>query len=215
MSHFLYLSKIYSFSHLSSAGVSTGVLADSMQVSSASASEMIQKLALRGLVKYEKKHGALLTENGQKIAIQLRRAELLWNKFFVESLHIDIKDAGSYAKKMMEISDSCLTSAIDKMLRNPLFGVGGVAIPTEEGSLQHEKGLKMCDLILPYEGALVGVLDGSPSLISYLNLRDLKIGTSISIKAQCEIDGSYVLETKSSSSIHTISEKVASFLLIK
>ena len=78
----------------------TTELAQYMDVSPASVSEMIKVLANEGLVKYEKYRGVSLTDDGLKYARQLRKKHHVLERFLIDYLNIDHKTAHEEACKM-------------------------------------------------------------------------------------------------------------------
>lgn len=80
--------------------VKTTELAERMEVSPASVSEMIKTLSEEGYVKYTKYRGAELTEKGQEHARHLRRKHDLMEKFLTEVLDIEADAAHEEAHKM-------------------------------------------------------------------------------------------------------------------
>jgi DtxR family Mn-dependent transcriptional regulator len=64
-----YLKIIYRLSENTDLGVSTNAVAELAQTKAASVTDMLQKLAEKGWVIYQKYQGVRLTSTGQKIAL--------------------------------------------------------------------------------------------------------------------------------------------------
>ena len=80
--------------------VKTNELAERLEVSPASVSEMIKVLSKEGYVKYTRYHGAELTEKGHEHARHLRRKHDLMEKFLTDVLGIEASAAHEEAHKM-------------------------------------------------------------------------------------------------------------------
>lgn len=78
----------------------TTELAQFMDVSPASVSEMIKVLANEGLVTYEKYKGVSLTEEGLQYARQIRKKHHVLERFLIDYLNIDYQTAHAEACKM-------------------------------------------------------------------------------------------------------------------
>jgi Mn-dependent DtxR family transcriptional regulator len=81
-----YLKIIHSLSGRDGAEVSTNALAESTSTRAASVTDMLRKLADKGLIHYKKYQGVTLTETGEKVAIKVIRKHRLWEVFLVEKL---------------------------------------------------------------------------------------------------------------------------------
>jgi DtxR family Mn-dependent transcriptional regulator len=68
-----YLKIIHSLSGRDGAEVSTNALAESTATRAASVTDMLRKLAEKGLINYKKYQGVTLTELGEKVAIKVIR----------------------------------------------------------------------------------------------------------------------------------------------
>ena len=92
MRHFInhteenYLKAIFSLSQTSNQGVSTNAIAKSLNTKASSVTDMMKKLAEKGLVIYKKYYGVQLTDSGQLIALNTIRKHRLWEVFLVDKL---------------------------------------------------------------------------------------------------------------------------------
>ena len=111
-----------------SAIVKTSSLAEMMGVSDASTTEMIQRLAGRGLVTYIPYKGSRLTTEGFSIAAKIKRRQLL-----IEMLLTDVigfqGDIYSIACEMEHAINDELEVAIDSLLGYPEETKSGERIP--------------------------------------------------------------------------------------
>ena len=94
--------------------VKTTELANYMQVSPASVTEMLKVLQKEGLVNYERYRGVSLTEEGNIKARNLRRKHHIMERFLTDVLEIDHKEAHDQA---CAVEHSISDDAANKMCR--------------------------------------------------------------------------------------------------
>ena len=113
--------------------VRTGEIASALQVSPASATEMIQRLASKGLVNYIPYKGASLTESGLSMGMQMKRrhrlAEVLLEKLpFFGNVH-------QTACRLEHAIDDDLEIALSLLLNQPNVDPSGRQIPPARDEL--------------------------------------------------------------------------------
>ena len=81
-----YLKAIYKLQEQNGETVGNSDLAKSLDVQSASVTDMLKKMAKKKLINYEKSKGFKLTEKGRHIAINIIRKHRLWEVFLLEKL---------------------------------------------------------------------------------------------------------------------------------
>ena len=81
-----YLKAIYSLSLRHEGDVSTNALAELTATKAASVTDMLRKLSDKELIHYKKYQGVRLTEEGERLALQVIRRHRLWEVFLVEKL---------------------------------------------------------------------------------------------------------------------------------
>ena len=123
-----YLKEIYKLG-TESERVSTSSLARRQQVSPASASAMVKKLAALGLLEHEKYRGAELTSAGERVAIEVIRHHRLLELYLAETLGIAVDDVHQEADRLEHALSEELEARIDKALGFPTHDPHGEAIP--------------------------------------------------------------------------------------
>lgn len=76
-----YLKIIYRLCEGTKEGISTNSIAELINNKAASVTDMLQKMAEKGWVTYQKYQGVRLTEIGQNIALSIIRKHRLWEVF--------------------------------------------------------------------------------------------------------------------------------------
>src|SRR5690349_3850314 len=126
-----YLREIYK---LGDAGepVSVTALARAQEVSPASASAMVKKLAALGLAEHEPYRGISLTPAGERVALEVIRHHRLLELYLAETLGVHVDDVHEEADKLEHVLSEELEARIDRALSFPTHDPHGDPIPTPE-----------------------------------------------------------------------------------
>ncbi len=123
-----YLKEIYKLG-TESERVSTSALAERQQVSAASASAMVKKLAALGLAEHAPYRGVTLTHAGEQVALEVIRHHRLLELYLAETLGIGIDDVHDEADRLEHALSEELEARIDKALGFPTHDPHGDPIP--------------------------------------------------------------------------------------
>lgn len=125
-----YLKNIYKIQTLEGK-VSTSSLSEKLQISPASVSEMIKKLADEGSLTHTPYKGVELTESGKRAALKIVRKHRLWEMFLVEILHFGWDEIDEEAERFEHIMSDKMEDKIDEVLGFPSVDPHGDPIPTK------------------------------------------------------------------------------------
>lgn len=112
-----YLKAVYFAQTLEEGSASTGTLAELLDVTPASATEMLNKLEADGLVAYEKYNGARLTETGQARATDAVETYCILQRFLHDVLEVDTYQ--SEAKALESVIDETVADRLDTIIDRP------------------------------------------------------------------------------------------------
>ncbi len=125
----MYLKKLFQI-HLidNTEPIRTSRIAEEMNVSAPSASEMLKRLGRKGFVNYVPYKGVTLTQQGIDAASRVKRREALMEVFLVQMLDFrgDVKDV---ACRLEHALTDELESSIDRLLGYPSHTIDGDEIP--------------------------------------------------------------------------------------
>ena len=124
-----YLKQIYKLGSETERAVSTSALAERQQVSAASASAMVKKLAALGLAEHAPYRGVTLTFAGEQVALEVIRHHRLLELYLAETLGIDVKDVHDEADRLEHALSDELEARIDTALGYPTHDPHGDPIP--------------------------------------------------------------------------------------
>ncbi len=123
-----YLEAIYDLTQHREAA-RTNDLASRMHVSPASATEMAQRLAEEGYLRYERYKGASLTEKGMRVARKIKRRHRLMERFLVDVLGAKKGEFHEEACRLEHAISDESEKRICQIVNNPRFCPDGDPIP--------------------------------------------------------------------------------------
>jgi len=109
-----YLKAIYLIQETENGPASTGDVADSLDVSPASANEMIGKLEERGLAEHEKYKGVTLTDDGIVRARDALQNYCIIERFLVEVL--EVEEFRAEARQLESVIDETVAERLDTII---------------------------------------------------------------------------------------------------
>lgn len=129
-----YLKHIFVAAEEEGAGlVSMGTIARLLQVTPGTATTMVKTLARQGLLDYEPRSGASLTEAGREHALKILRRHRLIEFFLVDKLKMDWGEIHEEAERLEHAISDRLLERLDAYLGHPRFDPHGDAIPNAKG----------------------------------------------------------------------------------
>ncbi len=168
---------------LASAGgrVTTSAVAERMGVAPSSATAMLKKLAAVGLAQHEPYRGVVLTESGERIAIEVIRHHRLLEQYLAETLGLPIDAVHDEADRLEHALSEELEARIDESLGFPRHDPHGDPIPDADLHLEPST-LRSLDELQPGERATIRrVPDGDSSLLRYLMSVELVPGQTVAV----------------------------------
>src|SRR5256714_12288176 len=109
--------------------VSVGELARAQEVSPASASEVVKKLAALRLADHAPYGGVTLTASGERVALEVIRHHRLLELYLAETLGVHVDDVHDEADRLEHAISEELEARIDKSLGYPTHDPHGDPIP--------------------------------------------------------------------------------------
>jgi DtxR family transcriptional regulator, Mn-dependent transcriptional regulator len=123
-----YLREIYKLG-IEGGRVSVTALAKRLEVSPASASAMVKKLAALELAVHEPYRGITLTAAGERVAIEVIRHHRLLELYLAETLGLHVDDVHDEAERLEHVLSEELEQRIDRVLGYPTHDPHGDPIP--------------------------------------------------------------------------------------
>lgn len=208
-----YLKAIFKIEEKEGKAASTNAVAAATQTTAASVTDMLKRLAEKGLIAYEKYRGVQLTEPGSQVAVALIRRHRLWEVFLVNKLGFAWDEVHDMAEQLEHVQGDILVTRLDAFLDYPQYDPHGDPIPNAEGRWTFRSQILLADLLPGAHGAISGVEDHSTPFLQYLDQLGLQIGTEILLLERMEYDQSVRLRVNDRELV--LSEKVSRHLYVK
>ncbi|QJW88689.1 metal-dependent transcriptional regulator [Spirosoma taeanense] len=208
-----YLKTIYYLATRQEGEVSTNALAEMTATKAASVTDMLRKLADKQLIHYKKYQGVRLTEEGERLALQIIRRHRLWEVFLVEKLGFGWDEVHSIAEELEHIRSEQLVTRLDAFLGNPQFDPHGDPIPTPAGQMPEMGYRKLADVDVGESVRLMAVLEHSTEFLKHLDHSNLTLGCAVTITEANAFDKSVLVQIESGRTVF-VSQEVAKNLLV-
>ena len=174
-----YLKIIYRLCEGTKEDISTNSIAELTNNKAASVTDMMQKLAEKGWVTYQKYQGVRLTKIGQNIALSIIRKHRLWEVFLVEKLGYNWDEVHEIAEQLEHIESETLINKLDSFLDFPKIDPHGDPIPSQEGEIPELGYLHLSEVKLNKTCTLMGVAKDSAVFLQLLTKLNLSLGAKL------------------------------------
>jgi DtxR family Mn-dependent transcriptional regulator len=198
-----YLEAIYDIAGTKGKAKTTEI-AQRLKNAPASVTEVLQRMAREGLVKYEPYHGASLTKKGENIVIRIKRKHRLLEVFLEKVLHIPREHVHDQACKMEHVITDETEQALCKTLGVPTECPHGSPIPpcnidvkscneclSTDTLIQESRKQKLTSIttLKPGQKGKIVFIRGGRNVVQRLCDLGLTNGTSISLVREAPLKG--------------------------
>jgi DtxR family Mn-dependent transcriptional regulator len=190
-----YLKRIY---ELTSKGgkATTSQLAETLGVSAASVTNMLQKLSLTHppYVTYQKHQGVQLTEAGRLVALKIIRRHRLIEEYLVQKLGYSWDEVHDEAEVLEHAMSALLEKRIDAALDFPGWDPHGDPIPDANLQLPHIEETTLSKMTIGQSGRIIRVPHEDPQVLRYLGKCGLRPGAKVKLLARTPYDQTMRIE---------------------
>lgn len=205
-----YLKTIYKLQDEGS--VSTTDIARSLEVSSASVTNMVKRLAEMKMVAYQSYKGVRLTEAGEKIALEIIRHHRLLETYLKEVLGYSWEQMHTEAEQLEHHISEEFESKIDELLGYPTHDPHGHPIPTRDLQIIEAETIPLTQAEPGRTLHIHHVSDGDSDLLHYLEDLGLLPQASVEIVEKAPFNGPLTLRIGGED--HIVGHKVASNVFV-
>lgn len=193
--------------------VSVNDLSRQLNIKMPSVNSMIKKFADKKWVKYESYKPIKLTESGKKEASLIVRKHRLTEMFLVEKMGFGWENVHEIAEQLEHIHSEVFFDKMDEILNYPKVDPHGEPIPDKDGNVIQPdlKKLSKCQENEIVE--LASVTTSSEEFLSFLNKRNLSLGTEIKVLQREDFDQS--MKVSYNGQEENFSKTVCDRLLVK
>ena len=202
-----YAKTIYSLRMRGENPVSTSAVAERLEVSPASASAMIKRLAGLGLVAHEPYHGVTLTGAGERVALEVLRHHRLLELYLAEALGMPWDRVHEEAEVLEHAISPELSELIAAKLGDPTHDPHGDPIPTRDGEIDEGRTRSLAELEPGERGVFARVSDSDPEMLRYLAELGILRGAELVVREHQPFGGPLTVEVEGRS--HALGRELA------
>jgi len=173
-----YLKAVYKLQGASSS-VSTTALADELERSAASVTNMVKSLAESGLLEHRPYRGVRLTASGELTALRIIRRHRVLELYLIEKLGYAWDDVHAEAERLEHAASDALIDRMARALGEPAVDPHGSPIPTRTGEIAETAWVALPTLADGCRGTVREVSDDSAEALRRLADLGLFPGTEI------------------------------------
>jgi DtxR family Mn-dependent transcriptional regulator len=192
--------------------VTNSALANQLEVSPASTTNMIKKLASLELVEYEPYQSITLTDAGERVALEVLRHHRLIELYLHQKLKLPWDQVHAEAERLEHVISELLEDAIAVALDHPLLDPHGDPIPTKKGQIEQVAGLPLHSAELDQPHRLVRVLMQDEERLRYLGELGLYPNAQVTLLERAPFDGPLLIDVDGEH--HALAHEMAKQLLV-
>ena len=187
-----YLKSIYKLQE-KGGKVSTGILAEYLDVKPASATGMIKKLKTMNLVSHERYQGVTLTNAGKAIALEIIRHHRLLELYLFKALGVPWDGVHEEAEKLEHVISEDVEARMDEFLGYPTADPHGSPIPDKNGVVPKTPSTPMTELQKGQSCVVAEVSDNDSALLRHLGSFNLYPGTAFRVIEVAPFEGPFTI----------------------
>ncbi len=206
-----YLKYIYHI-QLTDKKVNTSGLAEMLNISPASVSEMINKLSKMGWITNTPYKGFKLTKKGEKISVNLIRKHRLLEVFLQQHLKYQWDEVHNEAEILEHVCSDNFINKLEEYLGYPKFDPHGDPIPDKNGNIKPNKNLMLFNAGIARNYLITKVDDSSNEILKYLSNIGIKLNSRIHVNEKISFDGSVLITLEGKE--HLLSRRMAERIFV-
>ena len=169
--------------------VTTNSISKALEVSSASVTNMLKRLAEMKLLVHTSYKGVKLTKAGRNIALEVVRHHRLIELYLSEVMGYSWDEVHAEADKLEHVISESFEDRIATFLGDPDVDPHGEPIPTKEGYIADSMGTRLSALRVGQAGRIIRVMDEDPELLRYLTELGLRPRAVVTVTARAPFGG--------------------------
>jgi DtxR family Mn-dependent transcriptional regulator len=195
----------------------TNDIATQMEVSPASATVMVQKMATSTppLVVYQKYQGVKLTTEGRTIALEVIRHHRLLETFLQKVLGYSWDEVHGEADRLEHVITEEFEERIAQVLGNPTVDPHGEPIPNKDLHMSTTELCPLSGLRPGVRAEIVKVKPDEEGLLRYLSGIGLVLGAQVIITGYSAFDGNLTLRIGDSVQAMTLGERITQRVFVR
>lgn len=184
-----YAKALHALAQRSNGPVTTSALAERLGVSAGSVTSMLKRMHEMGLAAHESYRGALLTERGERVALEVIRHHRLLESYLAEVLGMPWDRVHDEAEVLEHYISEELEQRIAEALGDPERDPHGDPIPNAQLDLATDDTVSLSELEPGAVVSFVRVSDSDPEMLRYLDERGIRPGAELYLTSRDPFDG--------------------------
>ena len=206
-----YLKAIYAIGR-GSVAVATNDIAQRLNLTPASVSGMVRRLADQGLLSYERYRGVTLTDTGRRAALRTLRRHRVIEAYLSGALDYPWDRVHDEAERLEHAASDELVDRMAAAIGEPVVDPHGAPIPSREGLVDETEYLSLADLGAGYGAKVVRVSDDDPEMLRYLGELAIIPGAELVVVSKAPYEGP--ISVRVSGAMLSIGPSLASQVLV-
>lgn len=194
--------------------VSTNALAEALNISAPAVTDMAQRLVEEGSVDYRKYRGVRLTEDGERVALQMLRRHRLIETYLVQDLGYQLHEIHDEAEALEHSVSDRFVEAIARKLGEPSYDPHGDPIPNLDGIMQERNLQPLSTLRVQSRARIRRFIMDDPAMLQNTQERGLTMGVKLEVVARDPFEGPVTVRLGGAET-QTIGYKMASAILVE
>lgn len=192
--------------------VATTDIARAMNISSASVTNMVKRLAQMGLLQHKSYRGVTLTDAGTRIALEIIRHHRLLELYLKEVMDYPWEQVHAEAEHLEHHISEEFERKIEEMLGFPTHDPHGDPIPTREGEIAATVDDPLSAVVVGQHVVVHRVSDANPEMLHYLEDIGLMPRARVSVVEKAPFNGPLTLEINGDR--HVVGHEVAGHVFV-
>lgn len=169
--------------------VSTTSIAKELNISGASVTGMLKRLAGMKLVDYNSYKGVRLTNEGRKIALEIIRHHRLLELYLKEALGFPLDKVHDEACRLEHVISPEFVEKIDDILGNPEFDPHGHPIPSKDGTISKNNEMALISANPGDDVIITRLADYDEEMLAYFEKKGLIPGVEMKVVDKAPFNG--------------------------
>lgn len=192
--------------------VPISALAESLGVSTVSATEMIHRLKDQALLDHQPYKGVCLTAEGQRRAQLIIRRHQLWERFLCDHLKLPWEQVHDFACRLEHATDDAVADALADFLGHPRTCPHGNPIPAADGETPTVSWQRMSEMEPGARATIARIHPESRLLLDYLATRQIRPGQTITFQEVAPFNGPMMVTIDGET--HALGQEIAAHIFV-
>ncbi len=192
---------------------STNAMAQALDISPPSVTDMAQRLGVLGLVDYRKHRGVALTPEGEREALNILRRHRLLELYLVEELDYPLHEVHDEAERLEHAVSDRFIERIAHKLGDPPFDPHGDPIPSADGEIIRRDLCPLTELTSGIPAVVARYKRHETEPLRHILEIGFRLGAPVQVLERAPFDGPITVQIGDQKRV--IGHKIGSLILVE